>query len=1271
MPGTVKVRVISARNLPVMDRATFLTDAFVELCIGSITYKTEVVRRSLNPSWNSEWFCFELDDRALQDEALLLKVMDHDTYSAHDTIGRVYFDLNPLLSRGQTRCLNGWFPIYDTMHGIRGEICLAIRVDVFLDASRYHQSSLGVRFYHCCTIPQGFVIDSLIGFIQELVMNDDPEHQWIEKIRTSRASNEARQRLFSRLSGELQRKMGLKVLNIGGNSLIGYQLHFDLEGETGVVVRGIGTAVRLKKYSPVTTPPNTPTGISKNSSYNWESPNASYKESGVHNFQSHIPQALELGEFPFLTISQPLPGMILHFGSLIASKSVRLLDKNSPAGIQFRDAWWLELRTEIVAHMRSIGCDAVLAYREECTIYEDVCILQSYGTAVQINPKWINNLSYKITNTNSLGRISVTLAKASKKICESISTSNYFATIDRCTSKKPCTRSCSPDFTSARHSLHISSSETTPVPSPTSSYNKESYKEETTPDKCLPHKKIFHDINNSVKPNCHICHLPSTSDTNPNRFTSPVTSSRCAICKAANVPDLLFSSSDFPPELVIIGNPALVQARVCRSKKDTKGEVAASELSEILPFIDYELHYRLMQKLRLRNMNGLFGLRYRIAVGEYMIAAIATGTGVYIGALPSPPPPRIIPSLQVSSSAIPEDRCGYERLRRRIDDYLKKSRQLYRIPDMDYQSNLTKHDKFEIDTMNDKYYTIDNCTNHLQFIENEFSQLDINSNATINNLKQSTLSTSDLIHSHNTDDTLFLETREPEIEELAVLLQDPFQPQGLILTTTESIPISNDNSIINDNDNSTLNNSKVFIHSSIPVSMNSNEVFNWNYQSNSFIRVHETELTVPDSFFETSIYSTNYNTTPVFTPTYYKESNHLLNTTIVTSLSATTTVTSSMKSHISTQNYQNLTHSNSGILLNFPQTPTTRNNNINNSSSNYYYDYYYSTNSEQMTTTTLTSSTSTFISSPSSSPSSNSLSIHNNNNYYNQSIVKTKQHNTLHCINGNSLGKALREFNQLTWFRFRHYIPCIINALDYRLSFTDDEHIQIIATGMILHPTNSSITRNDEKQHTMFNAQSNDSSSSTSNNNNHNSNSVGNFDVDDDDNANGRKASIKNRSKFHLHKPTLLSRLKSDLKSRSLGKRTTDGMMINNDDIPTEQKQCKQQFIDKQHISGCILTPLSSIPNTYVEAYLGNLDFFFVRETTDLREVGGISGFLHTSLAEVQAVVGAHTTSLGGNALLSYHLSEVVVLRPTSRNQAQCLLNVCGDMARISWEITK
>ena len=40
-------------------------------------------------------------------------------------------------------------------------------------------------------------------------------------IRTPRASNEARQRLFSKLSGELQRKIGIKVLEMDGNAVIG------------------------------------------------------------------------------------------------------------------------------------------------------------------------------------------------------------------------------------------------------------------------------------------------------------------------------------------------------------------------------------------------------------------------------------------------------------------------------------------------------------------------------------------------------------------------------------------------------------------------------------------------------------------------------------------------------------------------------------------------------------------------------------------------------------------------------------------------------------------------------------------------------------------------------------------------------------------------------------------------------------------------------------------------------------------------------------------
>ena len=73
--------------------------------------------------------------------------------------------------------------------------------------------------------PHGFKIQSIQGFVKELVVNDDPEYQWIDKIRTPRASNEARQTLFSQLSGEVRRKIGLKVLELGGNAVVGLASH--------------------------------------------------------------------------------------------------------------------------------------------------------------------------------------------------------------------------------------------------------------------------------------------------------------------------------------------------------------------------------------------------------------------------------------------------------------------------------------------------------------------------------------------------------------------------------------------------------------------------------------------------------------------------------------------------------------------------------------------------------------------------------------------------------------------------------------------------------------------------------------------------------------------------------------------------------------------------------------------------------------------------------------------------------------------------------------
>lgn len=91
------------------------------------------------------------------------------------------------------------------------------------------------------------------------------------------------------------------------------------------------------------------------------------------------------------------------------------------------------------------------------------------------------------------------------------------------------------------------------------------------------------------------------------------------------------------------------------------------------------------------------------------------------------------------------------------------------------------------------------------------------------------------------------------------------------------------------------------------------------------------------------------------------------------------------------------------------------------------------------------------------------------------------------------------------------------------------------------------------------------------------------------------------------------------------------------------------------------MTPLSFLPGIRIIKYLGIINMFFIRETTSLREEGGVSGFLHSFIAEVFAMVRAHVAALGGNAVVSYSMKECVFMENPNKNQAQCLINVSGD----------
>ncbi|KAK7892149.1 hypothetical protein WMY93_024112 [Mugilogobius chulae] len=574
MPGKLKAKIVAGRHLPVMDRASDLTDAFVEVKFGNTTFKTDVCPKSLNPQWNSEWFKFEVDDEDLQDEPLQITVLDHDTYSANDAIGRFIL----------------------TLTRIRGEINVLVKVELFNDLNRFRQSSCGVKFFCTTSIPRCYRAVMVHGFVEELVVNEDPEYQWIDRIRTPRASNEARQRLISLMSGELQRKIGLKVLEMGGNAVVGYLQCFDLEGESGwwcepsvqpahwinrAQTRLVAPSLPPTFAAPLPKRARSQCLFDAQDGYGkrWQRRKRGWTLKTLLRQQTQT--ALEQREFPFFTLTSFPPGFLVHVGGVVSARSVKLLDRiHNPDEPETRDAWWEEIRQEIKSHAKALGCHAVVGYCESTSICEEVCILSASGTAAILNPRYMR---------------------------------------DGCL-----------DLTSTDHRF-----------------------EESSPS------------------SCGFCHIPYDELNMP--FPAQLT--YCYHCRRQKVPDVLFTTIDLPPEAAVTGKGCLIQARLCRLKKKAQGEVNATAISNLLPFMEYELHTQLMNKLKLRSMNALFGLHIQISVGENMLLGLASATGVYLTALPAPG------GIQIAGKT-PGDLNNehhIQTIQKRINDAIARNKELYQI----------------------------------------------------------------------------------------------------------------------------------------------------------------------------------------------------------------------------------------------------------------------------------------------------------------------------------------------------------------------------------------------------------------------------------------------------------------------------------------------------------------------------------------------------------------------------------------------------------------
>ncbi|XP_077953863.1 C2 domain-containing protein 5-like isoform X13 [Gasterosteus aculeatus] len=1000
MPGKLKAKIVAGRHLPVMDRASDLTDAFVEVKFGNTTFKTDVCHKSLNPQWNSEWFKFEVDDEDLQDEPLQVTVLDHDTYSANDAIGKVYIDIDPLLCSEAASVISGWFPIYDTIHGIRGEINVLVKVELFNDLNRFRQSSCGVKFFCTASIPRCYRAVLVHGFVEELVVNEDPEYQWIDRIRTPRASNEARQRLISLMSGELQRKIGLKVLEMGGNAVVGYLQCFDLEGESGLVVRAIGTACTLDKLSSGSAP-NTNTHMHPSTA----------PASNACNSPSKDGKEPVFGEDMTSTSGPPTPFRALP----TTSSSLPPFSPSKPCSRQSSSSDTdLSLTPKTgMGSGGSVGKEAgplkTLLRQQTQTALEQrefpFFTLTSFPPGFLVHVGGVVSarsvkLLDRIHNPDEPETRDAWWEEIRQEIKSHGKALGCHAVVGYSESTSICEEVCI-----------LSASGTAAILNPR--YMREG---------CLDIGITDHRFEEPSPPSCGFCHIPYDELNMP--FPAQLT--YCYLCRRQKVPDVLFTTINLPAEAAVTGKGCLIQARLCRLKKKAQGEVNATAISNLLPFMEYELHTQLMNKLKLRSMNALFGLHIQISVGENMLLGLASATGVYLAALPPPG------GIQIAGKT-PGDLSAEHHIltiQKRINDTIAKNKELYQINPP-------------------KLFALDSevfCDINMELTEEVLGSPVPDSrqrSRLFRSHSESSDEVSELDLSHGKKDAFVLEIDDTDaVEDIHSLLTDAPTPTGFYSCNTEIMP----------------------------------GIYNWTSGVQMFTSVRVFRLS--------------------------------------------------------------------------------------------------------------------------------------NANLTNQGLNKIF---TDLCEN------LLKSF----YFKLRSMIPCCLCQLNFTVAVPEEELIQVTVTAVAMT-----------------------------------------FDKDQNQEMTADKPPAKggNETEEQLQFPLELCADPSSANCQPASKASVSSLERSSP-LPEGRSRSLRSNRSFGGISVTVvkMTPLSFLPGTRIIKYLGIINMFFIRETTSLREEGGVSGFLHTFIAEVFSMVRAHVAALGGNAVVSYSMKECMLMENPNKNQAQCLINVSGD----------
>lgn len=306
---------------------------------------------------------------------------------------------------------------------------------------------------------------------------------------------------------------------------------------------------------------------------------------------------------------------------------------------------------EIRSHARALGCNVVLGYSESTTISDEVCVLSATGTAAVINMQYIAELGLADSTgnlaatkmTTSLDRTDferqggVTVAVTAASATTTVSSDGKGGGT---TGIGAVTGNGKPDADSLNGSTGGGSADApTAPPAPPSG-------------------------------SCTVAHIPY----NVNSVPFNISMETCGLCRKSKVPDVLVSTIELPEGLTINGRGCLVQAQVCRVKKDLRGESNAKEISDALPFLEYELHRLLINKLKVRGMNAIFGLKSTLTVGEKLITLIGTGTSVFVSALP----PAVLPKVVTGAKLWPDPE-KIKDIQRKLRATMEKNLETYQV----------------------------------------------------------------------------------------------------------------------------------------------------------------------------------------------------------------------------------------------------------------------------------------------------------------------------------------------------------------------------------------------------------------------------------------------------------------------------------------------------------------------------------------------------------------------------------------------------------------